>query len=126
MQSIKQRNLFGIYDVQLTAGNYFGSDNETKTGYIEIIDPYKCQKFEDDFNDNSINPIWWLKNGTWNETSSYITQTSNDYVSGNLLGGCFAVTGGRRKLARGSGRNSGVFNVAHGFLLGRVSKTLRY
>lgn len=83
----------GLYTVSLTTTNYFGNSTETKTEYIEVYPIDQCLKFEDDFNDNTIHPAWWIKNGTWSEASGNIRQTSNHYVSGNLLGGCFAVTG---------------------------------
>ena len=53
----------------------------------------QCQKFNDDFTDNLINPLWTIKNGTWSEASGNIRQTSNYFVTGNLLGGCSAITG---------------------------------
>lgn len=83
----------GVFNVSLTVSNHFGSDNEIKTGYIEILSNDQCQKFEDDFTDNVINPLWTIKNGTWSEASGNIRQTSNYYISGNLLGGCSATTG---------------------------------
>jgi PKD repeat protein len=82
----------GVYDVSLGVSNHFGSDSELKTGYIEILSNDQCMKFADDFNDNSINPLWSLKNGTWSEASGNIRQTSNFYT-GSLLGGCFATVG---------------------------------
>ncbi|GAB4325410.1 MAG: hypothetical protein Kow00127_18180 [Bacteroidales bacterium] len=86
-------NNAGIFDVGLTASNFFGSDNLVKTNYIEILPIDQCLKFEDNFDDNSINPVWSIKNGTWVETGGTIGQTSNFYTSGNLLGGCFSTTG---------------------------------
>jgi hypothetical protein len=83
----------GTFDVSLTAQNHFGSDIETKNAYIEILPIDQCLKFEDDFEDATINPLYWIKNGTWSESSGTIRQTSNHYVTGNLLEGCFAITG---------------------------------
>ncbi|MCB2219856.1 MAG: PKD domain-containing protein [Bacteroidetes bacterium] len=83
----------GIYDVTLTSQNHFGSDSETKNAYIEILPIDQCLKFEDDFEDASIDPLYWIKNGTWSEASGNIRQTSNYYVTGNLLEGCFAIIG---------------------------------
>ncbi len=83
----------GLFNVGLAVSNHFGSDNEIKTGYIEILPNDQCLKFQDDFNDNIINPLWITKNGTWSEASGNIRQTTNYYVTGNLLGGCFAMTG---------------------------------
>jgi PKD repeat protein len=82
----------GVYNVSLSISNHFGSDIEVKTGYIEILSNDQCQKFGDDFNDNFINSLWTVKNGTWSEASGNIRQTSNFYT-GSLLGGCFATTG---------------------------------
>jgi len=83
----------GIYEVSLTASNNFGSDTETKTAYIEILPIDECLKFEDNFDDGTINPFIMTKNGTWSETEGNIRQTSNHFVTGNLLGGCYAMTG---------------------------------
>ncbi|HPE57659.1 MAG TPA: PKD domain-containing protein [Bacteroidales bacterium] len=83
----------GIFDVSLTAQNYFGSDMETKNAYIEILPNDQCLKYEDFFDDSSISPVWWIKNGTWSEASGNIRQTSNYYVTGNRLEGCFAIAG---------------------------------
>ncbi|MBC8485669.1 MAG: hypothetical protein H8D45_06475, partial [Bacteroidetes bacterium] len=79
--------------VSLTTTNYFGNSTETKTDYIEVYPVDQCLKFEDDFDDSSIHPAWSFKNGTWSETSGYIRQTSNHYVSNNFLEGCFAIVG---------------------------------
>ena len=83
----------GIYSVSLTTTNHFGSSSETKTDYIEVYPVDQCLKFADDFNDNSIHPGWSTVNGTWSEASGNIRQTSNHYVTGDLLGGCFALNG---------------------------------
>ena len=83
----------GLYTVSLTTTNYFGNSTETKTDYIEVYPVDQCLKFEDDFDDSSIHPAWSFKNGTWSETSGYIRQTSNHYVSNNFLEGCFAIVG---------------------------------
>lgn len=83
----------GIYDIDLTVDNHFGSDNISKPGYIEILPIDQCLKHEDDFNDNSFSPMWKTKNGTWSESSEILRQTSNDYVNGNYLEGCFAIIG---------------------------------
>ena len=83
----------GVYPVSLTTTNYFGSSTETKIDYIEVYPIDQCLKFNDDFNDNTINPYWSITNGTWSEASGNIRQTSNYYVTGNLLGGCFSLTG---------------------------------
>ena len=83
----------GFYDIGLTVTNYFGSDNIYKPQYIEILPVDQCLKYEDDFNDNTINPVWHIKNGTWSESDGNIRQTSNFYTSENLLEGCFATTG---------------------------------
>jgi len=82
----------GLFDVGLTVSNFFGSDSEIKSSYIEVLPIDQCQKFQDDFENSAIDPAWWLKNGTWSEASGNIRQTSNYYVS-SLLGGCFAITG---------------------------------
>lgn len=83
----------GIYNVSLTASNHFGSDSESKTGYIEILPIDECLKFEDNFDDGTISSLITTNNGTWAEASGNIRQTSNYFVSGNLLGGCYAMTG---------------------------------
>ncbi len=83
----------GMYDVSLTATNYFGSDTETKPAFIEVLPIDQCLKFQDNFDDNTIGNAWWLKNGTWSEASGNIRQTSNFYTSNNLLEGCFSMTG---------------------------------
>ncbi|MBN1337782.1 MAG: PKD domain-containing protein [Bacteroidales bacterium] len=83
----------GIYTVELYVSNNFGNDTEVKQDYIEVAGVDECVKFYDDFNDNSIHPAWQLINGTWSETNGELRQTSNYYVSGNLLGGCYAITG---------------------------------
>ncbi|MCF8403905.1 MAG: PKD domain-containing protein [Bacteroidales bacterium] len=85
-------NAGGLFDIELTASNYFGNDSELKSGFIEILPIDQCLKYEDDFNDNIIDPSWWIKNGTWSEANGNIRQTSNYYES-SLLGGCFALTG---------------------------------
>lgn len=86
-------NTPGLYDISLTATNSFGTDSETKVGFIEIVDPMQCLKFEDDFDDNIIHPLWSFKNGSWSESSAVLRQTSNHYTSGDYLDGCFAVSG---------------------------------
>jgi len=83
----------GVYDVELTSTNYFGSDTENKNGYIEILDDSQCVKFADDFDDESIHPVWTLINGTWTESGDIFKQTSNYYVSGDYLGGCYGLVG---------------------------------
>ena len=90
---IYQYSLPGTYSVSLTTTNYFGSNTETKTDYIEVYPVDQCLKFADNFNDNSIHQAWSTVNGTWAEASGNIRQTSNHYVSGDLLGGCFALIG---------------------------------
>jgi PKD repeat protein len=82
-----------LYDVSLTASNNFGSDIEVKTNYIEILPIDECLKYEDNFDDGIINPLMITKNGTWSEADGNIRQTSNYFVTGNLLGGCYAMTG---------------------------------
>jgi PKD repeat protein len=84
----------GIYDVSLVVTNHFGSDNISKSSYIEIVDDTQCLRFEDDFNDGSINSLWKIRNGTWSESGGIIRQTSN-YYTGNYLGGCYATVGGQ-------------------------------
>ena len=83
----------GFFDVGLTASNHFGSDNNYKPQYIEILPIDQCLKFEDNFDNDTINPVWSMKNGTWSEAGGNIRQTSNFYTSGNFLEGCFATTG---------------------------------
>jgi len=83
----------GIYTVTLTTTNHFGNSTKTKTDYIEVYPVDQCLKFQDDFDDNSINPLWKTKNGTWSEASGNIRQTSNHYVTNDLLSGCFSITG---------------------------------
>ncbi|MCD4745337.1 MAG: PKD domain-containing protein, partial [Bacteroidales bacterium] len=90
---VHQYNTPGFYNIELTTTNYFGSDTEIKTNYIEVYPIDQCLKFEDDFNDNTIHPVWWIKNGTWSEASGNIRQTSNYWVSGSLLYGCYAIAG---------------------------------
>ena len=83
----------GLYTVSLTTTNYFGNSTETKTEYIEVYPVDQCLKFEDDFDDNIIHQSWSFKNGTWDETTGLMKQSSNHYVTGNYLEGCFAITG---------------------------------
>lgn len=90
---LHQYTVPGIYTVTLITTNYFGNSTETKTDCIEVFPIDNCLKFNDDFNDNTIHPGWLTGNGTWSEASGNIRQTSNYYVTGNLLGGCFAITG---------------------------------
>ncbi len=90
---LHQYSVSGIYTVTLTTTNYFGNSTETKTDLIEVYQIDDCLKFDDDFNDNIIHAGWLISNGTWSEASGNIRQTSNNYVTGNLLGGCFAITG---------------------------------
>jgi len=83
----------GVYDVGLTVSNYYGSNTATKPSYIEILPIDQCLKYEDNFNDGIISPLWQTINGTWSEAGGNIRQTSNYYVSGNLLGACYALVG---------------------------------
>lgn len=85
-------NSSGTYSVELTTTNFYGSDSELKTSYIEVYPIDQCLKWEDNFNDNSIHPGWQFRNGTWTETSGQLRQTSNYYGSG-ILDGCYALTG---------------------------------
>jgi PKD repeat protein len=82
----------GLFTVSLTTSNFFGSNTETKTAYIEILDDTQCLKFEDDFEDASIYPVWGFNNGSWVESSGYLRQTGNYYGSG-YLNGCYALIG---------------------------------
>ncbi|MEZ5196854.1 MAG: PKD domain-containing protein [Bacteroidales bacterium] len=89
---LHQYMLPGTYTVTLITTNHFGNSTETKTDYIEVYPDDQCLKFEDSFEDNTISPYWWLKNGTWSEASGNIRQTSNYYQS-SILDGCFAIIG---------------------------------
>lgn len=82
----------GVYDITLIVNNHFGSDNTQKNAYIDIYDDSQCLRFEDDFNNASINPVWRISNGTWSESGGLLRQTSN-YYSGGYLGGCYATVG---------------------------------
>nr|NQU91317.1 T9SS type A sorting domain-containing protein [Bacteroidota bacterium] len=83
----------GTFDVELKVNNYFGVDSILKTDYLEIIPIDQCLKFEDNFNEPEINPTWITKNGTWSISDSRIRQSSNYYVSDDLLDACYALTG---------------------------------
>jgi serine protease len=63
----------GSYTVVLTATNAYGSDGETKTGYI-TASPVTQQC--DDFADGSITN-WLNKTGTWTATGGYMKGNSN-------------------------------------------------
>jgi PKD repeat protein len=82
----------GVYDVGLTVSNHYGSSTAVKPAYIEILPIDQCLKFEDNFDDGAIHPLWQTINGTWSEVSGNIRQTSNYYGS-NLLGACYALVG---------------------------------
>ena len=47
----------GIYNVSLTASTISVRTQKSKTGYIEIIPIDECLKFEDNFDDGTINPL---------------------------------------------------------------------
>ncbi|MBN2174365.1 MAG: PKD domain-containing protein, partial [Bacteroidales bacterium] len=83
----------GIYDVTLTVYNHFGSDMITKTTFIEVLDDSQCTRYDDNFDTSPISTVWNFRNGTWSLYSGYLIQTSNYYVSGNYLGGCYAIIG---------------------------------
>ncbi len=63
----------GTYTVSLTVTNAFGSDAETKTGYIVVtnVPPQQC----DDFNDGNITN-WINKTGVWTATGGYMKGNS--------------------------------------------------
>jgi len=83
----------GTYPVSLTATNYFGSDTETKTGYITVAGPTGCDLFSDNFSLASLQPAWTTINGTWGISSGTLRQTSN-YYGTPINDGCYAITGG--------------------------------
>ncbi|MBN3034642.1 MAG: PKD domain-containing protein [Bacteroidales bacterium] len=83
----------GLYTASLTVANHFGSSTETRQDLIEVLPVDECLKFTDDFNDNSIDPLWQTINGSWSETGGIMRQTSNYYINGNLLGACYALAG---------------------------------
>ncbi len=83
----------GLYTVELTVSNYFGNDNKTKTNYIEVLAVDQCLKFEDDFEDASINEVWNFRNGSWQENGGVFIQTSNHWEDYSYLNGCFAIVG---------------------------------
>lgn len=85
-------NFPGMYDVQLTTTNDFGSDIEMKQDYIEIADTSGNELYCDDFDDNVIHPAWSFINGTWVETNGSLKQSSNHYGTG-WKNGCFALIG---------------------------------
>jgi len=67
----------GLYTIELSSFNHFGSDTDTKVDYIEIIDDGQCTKYSDDFDNGSIHPVWSFTNGSWTENSGIMRQTSN-------------------------------------------------
>ncbi|MCB0807505.1 MAG: PKD domain-containing protein, partial [Bacteroidales bacterium] len=83
----------GIYDVTLTVSNHFGTDMITKTAYIEVLDDSQCTRFEDNFDNSPISSVWNFREGTWSLNSGYLRQTSNYYISGNPLAGCYGLVG---------------------------------
>lgn len=84
----------GFYDVTLTVSNFFGSDMITKTAYIEVLDDSQCTRYEDDFSASEISDVWRFRNGTWSLNSNgFLRQTTNYYVNGDPLGGCYGLVG---------------------------------
>ena len=82
----------GIFDVELTATNHFGSNSLLKEDYVEIADTSGEEYFCDNFDDGTINPLWSFVDGSWSESSGNIRQTSNHYGTG-WINGCFALVG---------------------------------
>jgi len=82
----------GMYDVQLSTTNIFGSDTILKENFIELADSNNLNLFSDNFDDNIIHSAWEFINGTWTETNGEIRQSSNYYNTG-WANGCFALTG---------------------------------
>jgi len=63
----------GTYTVALTATNAYGSDLETKTGYITVTETSEdC----DDFNDGNYTG-WYDAYGTWSAAAYYLSGNSN-------------------------------------------------
>jgi|GEM_PF-1969688 len=82
----------GLFDVTLTATNYFGSDTKQVTDYIEVAGIEECLKYADNFNAVTINPAWIIQEGTWAISAGTMRQSSN-YYGTSLLDGCYAITG---------------------------------
>jgi len=82
----------GLFDVSLTATNYFGNDTKQVTGYIEVAGIDECLKYSDNFSVPAISPAWRMQNGTWAVYSGALRQSSN-YYGTSLNDGCYAITG---------------------------------
>ncbi len=46
---------------------------------VEESDPAQTVLFSDNFDDNTVGPLWKFTNGTWSEADSVMTETSNYY-----------------------------------------------
>ena len=82
----------GVFDVGLTAANFFGSHSKIIPGHITVAGFDDCDKFSDAFQSATIQPAWQMTNGTWSIASGYLRQTSN-YYGTPLWDGCYAITG---------------------------------
>lgn len=84
-----------LYTVSLQVTNHFGSDTETKTGYLQVYGVEQCQKYADNFTAATIHPTWTLLNGTWAIVSGTMRQSANYYGSTPLLA-AWAITGSQQ------------------------------
>ncbi|MFH1319829.1 MAG: PKD domain-containing protein, partial [Bacteroidota bacterium] len=92
-----QYTLAGTFDVSLTAANAYGSDNETKTNYIEVVE-HTCENVAPDYtmgfeagedlfewkieNSNGDNTTWAIYSGLPNSgTYSALNMWNNDAVT---------------------------------------------
>lgn len=84
----------GTYSIRLITSNEFGVDSLVKNNYIEISGITDSILYQDDFEDNTINPAWSFRNGSWVESGGLMRQTSN-YWSGGYIGGAYAIVGSK-------------------------------
>ena len=86
----------GLFDVRLDATNRFGTSDLLKTSHIEVAGITDSILFQDDFSAAGFHPGWNLSSQcSWSIQNGTLAQTSNYFVTGNLLGACYGITGSR-------------------------------
>jgi len=81
----------GTYTVSLTATNSGGSDTETKTNYITVIDPVPSVIFFEDFENGNLNG--WTYYRAWTTSSPAIGSYSADFWRNGYISQTIPTTG---------------------------------
>jgi uncharacterized repeat protein (TIGR02543 family) len=75
-------NDLGTYEVSLTASNAYGSDTETKTDYIDVVEKVYCTSSSNDY---SYEYIAGVQVGDLNNTSGATGYTDFTYLAASLV-----------------------------------------